>query len=97
MMAVGNRYLSVVKNADLYNFLTLNLPYMAAHCLARTLLTPRFGLGLSAHILRGLPTMWRKRRSVPGARELMREWFTWSAQQPTRQLPWTKMIFRRGG
>jgi len=97
MMAVGNRYLSVVKNADLADLLTLNLPYMAAHCLARTLLTPRFGLGLSAHILRGLPRMWRKRRPAPATRAAMRDWFSWSAQQPTRQLPWTKTLLRRSG
>jgi hypothetical protein len=87
---IGNRYLSAIKNADLLSLIFYNLPFMAAHCAARTLKTPRFGLQLTAHILRGAPKMLRKRRRPTIPPTVMRGWFAWSARQPTTQLHWTQ-------
>jgi GT2 family glycosyltransferase len=87
---IGNRYLSAIKNADLRDLILYNLPFMAAHCAARTLKTPRFGLSLTAHILRGVPKMLRKRRRSTTARSVMQAWFAWSARQPTTQIHWTQ-------
>jgi GT2 family glycosyltransferase len=87
---IGNRYLSAIKNAALRDLIFYNLPFMAAHCAARTLKTPGFGLKLTAHILRGAPKMLRKRRRPTMARSAMRAWFDWSARQPTTQIHWTQ-------
>lgn len=87
---IGNRYLSAIKNADLRDLILYNLPFMAAHCAARTLKTPRFGLSLTAHILRSAPKMLRKRRRSTMARSAMQAWFAWSARQPTTQIHWTQ-------
>jgi len=87
---IGNRYLSAIKNADLRSLIFYNLPFMAAHCAARTLKTPRFGLKLTAHILRGAPKMLRKRRRSTTMRSAMRAWFDWSARQLTTQTHWTQ-------
>lgn len=83
--ALGNRYLSVLKNAELADLLCFNLPLMAAHCAARLVLTPVEGWGLVRQLLRHGPTVWAKRRPTPLPSGAMRNWFRWSAGQPTRQ------------
>lgn len=85
MTAVGNRYVSILKNALLPDLLLFNLPYMAAHCLARLVVTPALGARLIAQIARRAPAALRQRRKpdIPGGE--LRRWFRWSAQQPSEQ------------
>ncbi len=85
IMAVTNRYVSVLKNAALFDLLTYNLPYIAAHCLVRLLVTPRLGTLLSTTILRNAPGALRSRRFNRGSRASLRAWYRWSASQPTMQ------------
>ncbi|MFN8450428.1 MAG: glycosyltransferase family 2 protein [Anaerolineae bacterium] len=85
IMAVSNRYLSVLKNATTYDLIAYNVPYMIAHCAVRLLITPRLGVHLAAHILRGAPAALRRRRPARIEAGTLHEWFAWSAQQPVRQ------------
>jgi GT2 family glycosyltransferase len=83
--ALGNRYLSVLKNAELADLLCFNLPLMAAHCIARLVLTPVEGWSLLRQLLRHGPTVWAKRRPTSLPSGVMRSWFRWSETQPTSQ------------
>jgi GT2 family glycosyltransferase len=83
MEAVGNRYLSAMKNAFVQDFFSHNLPIMTAHVLVRTLLTPALGIRLARRLLRLAPTMWSRRRPAAVSREAMLAWFRWSAAQPS--------------
>jgi GT2 family glycosyltransferase len=85
IQAIGNRYLSVIKNAYVSDLLLYNLPLMAAHCALRMLFTPRAGLQLVRQLRRLGPVMWRKRQQPKVARHVMLDWFRWSAAQPTGQ------------
>lgn len=85
VMAIGNRYLSVLKNATACDLIAYNIPYMIAHCIARLLVTPRLGVHLAAHILRGAPAALRRRRPARVEAGTLREWFAWSARQPVGQ------------
>jgi len=83
-MAIANRYLSVIKNAALFDLLTYNLPYMLAHGLARLIVSPAFGWTLTRELVRHLPDVLR-RRTPNINRDINQAWFHWSAQQPSTQ------------
>lgn len=85
MMAVSNRYLSVLKNAALLDLVTYNLPLIAGHCLLRLILSPRLGLVLTGGLLRRGLTALRQRKRARLSRGQMNEWYRWSAKQPTLQ------------
>jgi GT2 family glycosyltransferase len=85
MMAIGNRYVSVLKNATTKNLLVFNLPFMAAHCLMRLIVTPVFGTRLIAHIARRAPAAVRRRHPTAAMTSQLRDWFRWSTQQPSKQ------------
>ncbi len=88
-LALGNRYLSAIKNASLVDLLTYNLPLVAVHCAIRMLATPRHGAALIARLMRLAPRMVRKRRRARLARAEMLAWFRWADDQPTGQpLSW---------
>lgn len=84
-MAVGNRYLSVIKNAFLIDLIFYNLPSMLTHLAARLVITPRRGWWLIVYVCRRAPIMWRKRRKPVVPRSALTNWFRWSKSQPTRQ------------
>jgi GT2 family glycosyltransferase len=83
--ALGNRYLAVIKNAHLLPLLTINLPLMILHCLARLIVSPRYGWHLIGHLARLGPRMWRKRSRRMLPRRVMRRWFRWGRRQPSGQ------------
>lgn len=83
--ALGNRFLSVIKNAWLVDLLVYNLPLMVMHSLARLLLTPHQGWSLLRHIIRHAPAMWRQRRPPVIRRADMLRWFAWSRSRRTGQ------------
>ncbi len=85
IQAIGNRYLSMIKNAFLVDLFLYNMPLMALHCAARLILTPRRGHQLIRQIMRFAPVMWRKRRPAQVSRATMLNWFRWSDAQPTTQ------------
>lgn len=85
MEAIANRYLSVLKNAYLFDLLIFNVPYMAAHCLARLIVTPRLGILLIRRLLSRAPDFLRRRVQPKITRPTMAQWFRWSAAQPSKQ------------
>lgn len=85
IMATGNRYVSVLKNATARDLIRFNILYMLAHCLIRTVMTPRLGLRLTGGILRRAPAALRRRRPSQVDVRILRDWFEWSARQPTEQ------------
>lgn len=87
MEAVANRYLSVLKNAHPFDLIVFNLPYMAAHCLARLLVTPRLGIHLTSKLFSRAKGALRRRQRAAVSRSVMTEWFRWSAIQPSKQRP----------
>lgn len=93
MEAVGNRYLSVLKNAEIPDLLLFNLPYIAAHLLGRLVVTPTLGLRLTRRVLSRAWAALRRRRPSRLARGAMGAWFRWSAQQPTTQRPAFSRLF----
>lgn len=93
LLALGNRYLSVIKNAALFDLFTFNLPRIAAHCAGRFVMTPYYGAALFVRLLRLGPHMWRKRRPARLSRAEMHAWFRWSSAQLTGQpLSWAARI-----
>ncbi len=83
--ALGNRYLSVLKNAYMLDLLTYNLPLMAAHCLLRLVLTPHVGIRLAEKLLRqGLKALRKRQRPAMSHAEML-AWFRWSLDQPSGQ------------
>ena len=86
IMAIANRYVSVLKNATLLDLLTYNLPYIIAHCCIRLIATPKLGVLLIRLIFRGAPAALSSRRFANGDRLALRQWYRWSARQPTKQL-----------
>lgn len=95
IMAVANRYISVLKNATPRDLLIYNLPHIAAHCLARLIVTPRLGALLITLILRSAPSALRSRRLNAGKRASLSQWFRWSAQQSTMQQSGLSILRRR--
>lgn len=85
MTSISNRYLSVLKNAALFDLLTYNLPLIAGHCLLRLVISPRLGMVLTAGLLRRGSSGLRRRKRARLSRAQMTEWFRWSAKQPTLQ------------
>lgn len=85
VQAIGNRYLSVSKNAYLYDLLTYNLPLITLHCLLRLVFSPALGLRLINQLVQLILVMWRKRRTPVISRAALHQWFRWSSQQPTAQ------------
>ncbi len=81
--ALGNRYLSVLKNARLRDLLMWNLPVMLAHCILRLLFTPRRGRQLVCKLKLQGPKAWRARLKPAISRAEMNQWFAWSKRQPT--------------
>ena len=93
VQALGNRYLSVLKNAYPRDLLTYNLPLIAFHALLRLLVSPRLGLQLITQLLRLGRRMLRKRRAPQLERAEMLVWLRWSGKQPTNQpLTWCERL-----
>ncbi|MCS7072461.1 MAG: glycosyltransferase family 2 protein [Anaerolinea sp.] len=90
--ALGNLYLSTLRNAYWIDLLTCNLPLMIVSSLARLVLTPLLGLRLIRQVLRGAPAALRARRRPAIPRAEMLRWYRWSAAQPTGQ---TRGLVRR--
>ena len=88
MEAIANRYLSVLKNAYLLDLVTFNIPYIAAHSLARLIVTPRLGITLIRRLLSRAPAFLRRRTTPKVSRSTMLDWFGWSAAQPSKQRNW---------
>lgn len=85
MTAVGNRYLSVLKNAALYDLIFYNLPIIVVHCLGRLVVSPRMGMHLIKLLITNGPNALRRRKRAKTKRQAMNAWFRWSADQPTTQ------------
>ncbi|MBZ0295745.1 MAG: glycosyltransferase family 2 protein [Anaerolineae bacterium] len=85
VQALGNRYLSVLKNAYLVDLLTYNIPILAVHCGLRLLLTPRDGLHLVQQLIQWSCNIWGKREKPRLKRRDMMVWFLWSRSQPCGQ------------
>lgn len=85
--AIGNRYVSVLKNALLIDLLTFNLPYMLAHGLARLIVTPQAGAHLIMTVLPRLPYAIRQRERLRDRALIrrLRGWYRWAAGQPSAQ------------
>lgn len=85
MEAIANRYLSVLKNAHRFDLVVFNVPYMAVHCLARLIVTPRLGLILIRRLAARAPDFLRRRVKPKLTRSDMMQWFHWSEAQPSKQ------------
>ncbi len=85
MQAVSNRYLSVIKNANLRDLWLYNLPLIALHCLVRLIVSPVLGAYLIKEVGRGAAHMWHKRQPARVPWAVMDGWFRWSRQQSTAQ------------
>lgn len=85
VQALGNRYLSVMKNAYRQDLLLYNLPVLMAHCLLRLLLTPREGAQLVKQLIQRIPNSLAKRQPPRLTRREMHVWFAWSRVQPCTQ------------
>jgi GT2 family glycosyltransferase len=83
--ALTNRYLSVVKNAYLFDLITYNFPILLGHILLRLLFTPRLGFQMLHQLMNKLRWGFAKRRAPRISRQTMMEWFRWSQEQPTEQ------------
>ncbi len=83
--ALGNTYLSVIKNAFVVDLLTYNIPLILVNMLVRTVVSPRIGLALMRQLLREAGGAFRKRRSPKISRDEMLKWFEWTTEQPTTQ------------
>lgn len=85
MEAIANRYLSVLKNASRFDLVFFNIPYMAAHCLARVIVTPRRGMILTRKLMSRAGDFLRRRTPPKITRQAMNAWFDWSIEQPSAQ------------
>jgi GT2 family glycosyltransferase len=83
--ALGNTYLSVLKNAYLVDLISYNLPLILINALVRTIISPSVGLALIKQLLREASGAFRKRRPAKISRAEMMRWFRWTAEQPTTQ------------
>jgi GT2 family glycosyltransferase len=82
---LGNRYLSVIKNAFLLDLLIYNIPLIALHCILRLIITPKRGWIITRKVITIGPRMWKKRRRPTITRATMLDWFEWGKQQPSCQ------------
>ncbi|MCA0456206.1 MAG: glycosyltransferase family 2 protein [Chloroflexi bacterium] len=83
--ALGNTYLSVLKNAYWFDLLTYNLPLILMNLIARTLLSPRIGWALMRQLGRNAVGALRKRQPPKISRAEMLRWYAWTSEQPTTQ------------
>jgi len=83
--ALGNTYLSVIKNAYLIDLMTYNLPLILINVLVRTIISPSVGIALIRQLLREVGGAFRKRRPAKISRAEMLKWFQWTTEQPTGQ------------
>ncbi len=98
VQAIGNRYLSVVKNAFLFDLFIYNLPLIAAHCLLRLLFKPRSGLQLMKQLVQSALKMRNKRYIPQLSRTEMLSWYRWSGKQLTQQpVSWRGRLAAFGG
>lgn len=82
---LGNRYLSVIKNAYMVDLLFYNVPLILFHCLARLIITPKRGWIMTRKVVVNAPRMWRKRVKPVVTRADMNEWFRWGKRQISGQ------------
>ncbi len=83
--ALGNTYLSVIKNAYLVDLLTYNIPLIMVNVLLRTILSPSVGLALIQQLFREAGGAFGKRQQAKISRAEMLKWFEWTTEQPTTQ------------
>lgn len=83
--ALGNTYLSVIKNAYLTDLLTYNIPLILVNVVIRTIISPSVGVALIRQLLKEAGGALRKRRSPKISRAEMLKWFQWTTEQPTTQ------------
>ncbi len=83
--ALGNTYLSVLKNAYLVDLLTYNIPLIVLNVLIRMIISPRVGFALIRQLLREVVDAIRKRQPAKISRVEMIKWFQWTTEQPTTQ------------
>jgi GT2 family glycosyltransferase len=81
--ALGNRFLSVLKNAYWRDLLTYNIPLMIVHMGARLVLSPRQGVRLVGQVMRGAWPMFKARRRPVVRRAAFVHWLREDA--PTAQ------------
>jgi len=90
--ALGNIFISTIKNAYLIDLLTYNLPLILLQLIARMCINPRAGMQLVKQVLKVLPGALQKRTPATLPRSEMLHWFQWSEKQPTSQQ--TRMSIR---
>jgi GT2 family glycosyltransferase len=83
--ALGNTYLSVLKNAYLADLVTYNLPLIVINLVVRLILSPSVGWALIRQFVRQAGTGLRQRRAAKISRDEMLKWFRWTTEQPTTQ------------
>lgn len=82
---LGNRYLSVIKNAFLLDLFTYNVPLIVFHCVLRLLITPKRGWVMTRKVITHARRMWRKRSKPAVTRGYMLNWFQWGTWQLSDQ------------
>ncbi len=82
---LGNRYLSVIKNAFLLDLLVYNMPLIIFHCGVRLVITPKRGWVMTRKVAANAARMWRKRSKPKVSRGYMMGWFRWGTQQISGQ------------
>ena len=82
---LGNRYLSVIKNAFLLDLLGYNVPLIIFHCGVRLIITPKRGWVMTRKVMANAPRMWRKRSKPKVTRGYMMGWFRWGTHQTSGQ------------
>jgi GT2 family glycosyltransferase len=83
--ALGNTYLSVLKNAYLVDLLIYNLPLIAINLVVRLIVSPSVGWALVRQLWRESGKAFSKRRTAASSRDEMLKWFRWTSEQPTTQ------------
>jgi len=83
--ALGNTYLSVIKNAYLIDLLTYNIPLILINVIVRAIISPSIGVALIRQLGRHTVSAFRKRRPAKISRAEMMKWFQWTTEQPTIQ------------
>lgn len=82
-VALVNRFLMVIKNAQLSDLVGYNLPLMGLHYAFRQMTTPKRGMFILKKLLRHARGAWGLREKTKTAQQMM-YWFHWSQQQPTQ-------------
>ncbi len=83
--ALGNTYLSVLKNAFLVDLITYNLPLIVLNLVVRMIISPSVGTALARQLWRESGKALKKRRPAAISRSEMMKWFHWTTEQPTTQ------------